>query len=187
LKAKADGIVLSANLGRQTQQLRQLVQSSEKWIANAELHARRIPGVKDYYRNVESDMKALVDREHRTGNSVARSRISVGVGQKDIDASQADIQVGQTWDLSIVDSGRSLSKTFATLPQKCSAKGLEKRGAGEQALTGWQRACDQALTERAKFEPVFKRITDQRAELKSFQSAAESRRRALVAESDRIQ
>jgi hypothetical protein len=64
---------------------------------------------------------------------------------------------------------------------------LEKRGASQQANAAWQKACDQALTERAKFEPAFKRTTDQRAELRSFQSAAEFRRRALVAESDRIQ
>jgi hypothetical protein len=107
LKAKADGISLSSNLGRQTQQLRELVQSSEKWIANAELHVRRISGVKDYYRKVENDMKALVDREHCTANSVARSQISVGVNQKDVDASQADIQVEQTWYFAIVNSGRA--------------------------------------------------------------------------------
>ena len=99
----------------------------------------------------------------------------------------ADILVEQTWDLTIINSGRSLSKTFATLPQKCSTKDLEKRGAGQQAIAGWQKACDQASVGRARFDAVFKRITDQPAELKSFQSAAESRRRALVAESDRIQ
>jgi len=57
----------------------------------------------------------------------------------------ADIQVEQTWDLTIIHSGRSLSKIFARLPQKCSTKYLEKRGAGQQAIAAWQKGCDQAL------------------------------------------
>ena len=50
-------------------------------MANAETRAQRIPGVKDYYRRIESEMRSLVARERAPSNSVARTQISVRVIQ----------------------------------------------------------------------------------------------------------
>ena len=188
LKLKANGIAFSATLLKNTQQLRGTAQASEKWIANAELHAQRIPRVKDYYRKIEEDMRALIERERATPNAVARGQISVAVSQKDVAGSQVDVDVNQTWDIEIGSSARRLLRAFADLPSKClTSRELEKRGATPQAAATWGNACQQAVAERAKFGSAFKRIADQRAELKSFQSAAESHRRILVAESNRIE
>jgi hypothetical protein len=188
LKSKGEGIILSAKLLSSAQELRQAVQSAEQWISNAELHAQRIPAVKDYYRKIENEMRSLVTRERGTPNSVARSQISVMVNQGDVAGTQADVQVDQMWDLSIGDSGQNLSRIFANSPSNCDTPGeLQKRGATPQSAETWQAACQQALTERLKFEPVYKRVMEQRADLKSFQAKAQSNRQALVDEASRIQ
>jgi hypothetical protein len=188
LKVKADGLVLSAALLRQARELHQIAQTAERWIANAELHAQRIPGVKDYYQKLENKMRSLVARERATPNSVAKGQISVSVSQGDVAGTQTDIQVDQTWDRTIGDTGRNLRNEFATYPSDCGIrKELQKRGATGQAIEAWESACQEAAAERAKFEPVIKRIMEQRAELKAFQTTAESHRRALVDEAGRIQ
>lgn len=187
LRRDADLIALAKNLGHRTQELRQTVQEAEKWIAFAELHARRIEGVKGQYQKLETQMRSLVDRERKTSDSVARTQLSVNVIQGNVAGTQTDIEVNQMWDQTIAVSGRRLSSAFAGLPPNCDAKSLRKYGAPSEAIASWQNACQQAITERPKFEEAFRRIKEQRAELKSFQARAESHRQALVAEAGRIQ
>jgi hypothetical protein len=168
--------------------MRQAIRSAEQWISNAELHAQKIPRVKDYYRQLEDKMRSLVARERRTQDSVDRSQISVMVDQGDVAGTQSDLQVNQTWDLSIGDSGQNLSRIFASAPSNCGASGeLQKRGATRQAEEAWESACRTVLAERLKFEPIYKRVMEQRADLKSFQAKAQSNRQALVDEASRIQ
>ena len=96
--------------------------------------------------------------------------------------------MNQLWDQTIIDSGQNLAKLFANDPSNCGTLAeLQARGATRQTAEQGQNACQQALSERVKFEPVFEAIMKQRAELKSFQVAAESRRQALVNEAWRIQ
>jgi hypothetical protein len=114
--------------------------------------------------------------------------MSVTAIQGNVVGIQTDLQVDRTWDRAIGDSGRNLGRIFASQPSNCSTtKELQKRGATSQAIATWESACQQALAEWAKFEPVFKRIIEQRAELKAFQATAESHRQALVDEAGRIQ
>ena len=188
LKASAEGVTFTANLLKGAQELRQTVRTADTWISNAERHAQRIPEVENYYRKLEDQMRSLVAREHATSNSVARGQLSVSVSQGDVAGTQADIQVNQTWDLTIGDAGRNLSRTFAGFPANCGASTeLKRHGATPQSIATWQTACEQSIAERSKFGAVFQRIMQQRAELKSFQATAESRRRALVAEAKRTQ
>lgn len=188
LKLKAQGTVLSATLLRRAQQLRQIDQSAEKWMADAEQHSQKLPGVKTYYQKLEAGMRALVTQEHVTRNFVERTELSVKVIQANNEGTQADLQVGQMWDRNIGDAGRSLHNTFASAPSDCGIRRqLQKRGAITQAIDAWESACRETEAERRKFEPVFKRIMDQRADLKAFQSTAESHRRTLVAEAERVQ
>jgi hypothetical protein len=108
--------------------------------------------------------------------------------QGNVTGMQTDLQVDQMWDRAIGDSGRNLSRIFASQPSNCgTARELQKRGAASQAVATWESACEQALTERTKFDSVFKRIIEQRAELKAFQTTAESHRQALADEAGRIQ
>jgi hypothetical protein len=187
LRLKANGIVLSANLVRRTQELRRSVQNAEKWISYAELHVQRIPGVMDHYQKIEDRMRSLVASERASSNSVRRIQMSVNVIQESVAGNQADFQVNQMWDRTIGDAGRTLSQSFASLPLNCDSIELKKYGATSQAIAEWQNTCQQAQAERGKFEPSFKHIMERRAELKSFQATAESHRQALVDEAGRIE
>jgi len=52
----------------------------------------------------------------------------------------------------------NLSREFANWGASCSTPvQLQKRGATTQAGEAWQTACKQALAEREKFTPIFKR------------------------------
>jgi hypothetical protein len=70
----------------------------------------------------------------------------------------------------------NLSREFANWGASCSTpEQLQKRGATIQAGEAAQTACKQALAEREKFTPIFKRTMLQRVGLKSFK-----RRRKLI-------
>lgn len=188
LKAKGEAIIINKKLVKNTQGLHQTVLNAEAWISNAQLHAQRIPAVKDQLQRFEVQMRSLIERERATVDSVTRSQISVAVIQLNVNAMQSDLNVNQLWDLTIRDSGQILAKAFASYPSNCySSPELQRRGATLQTAEDWHTACVQALAERTKFEPVFTHIMEQRADLKSFQSAAEEQRQKLVNEaSDRV-
>ena len=188
LKSESERIVLSKKLLIGAQEFRETTQKAENWISNAELHTQRITRVKDTYEKIEHQMQLLVARERVTLDSVTRSQISVEVTQGEIAGDQTDIEVEQIWDFTISDDGANLHKTFARWDGNCSTyEELQRRGATAQAVESWESACKQALTERAKFEPIFKRIMDQRAVLKSFQKTAQRHRKALVEQATRIE
>ena len=175
--------MLSRKLTDGAQQFRQTVQDAELWIGNAELHAQRIPAVTTRYQEIEAKMQSLVATERTTPNSVARSQISVTVNQGDITGEQVDIDVDQ-----VGESGSRIAANFAKWDGKCGDSAeLQKRGASAQSGQAWESACKQALAEREKFAPIFKKIMEQRAELKSFQCAAQVRRKAILAEANRMQ
>jgi len=133
-------------------------------------------------------MQSLVATERTTPNSVARSQISVTVNQADIAGEQVDIDVNQVWDINIGDTGTRLKDEFAKWDGKCGeSTELQKRGASAESAEAWESACKLASAEREKFYPIFKRMMEQRAELKSFQVAAQAHRKAIVAEADRMQ
>lgn len=188
LKAEGQAIIFNSKLTNAAQELHQMALNAEAWTTNAKLHAQRIPEVENYYRSLENRMNSLISRERRTLNGVARNQISVAVIQANVAGTQADVQMNQLWDVTIINSGENLAKQFASLPPNCGTPAeLQARGATQQTTEQWQNDCQQALSERAKFEPAFESIMKQRAELKSFQAAAQSHRQALVKESYRIQ
>ena len=188
LKAKGARIIFSRNLMDGARQFHDTVQNAEQWIANAELHALRLPGVRMRYQEIEAKMQSLVATERVASNAVERSQISVSVNQGDIAGDQADIGVEQVWDINIGEPGKRIADDFARWDGKCGdAAELQRRGASAQSAEASESACKRALAEREKFAPVFKTIMEQRAELKSFQAAAQSRRKAIVAEANRMQ
>jgi hypothetical protein len=133
-------------------------------------------------------MQSLVATERTTPNSVARSQISVTVNQADIAGEQVDIDVNQVWDINIGDTGTRLKDEFAKWDGKCGeSTELQKRGASAESAEAWESTCKLTLSERKKFGPIFRRMMEQRAELKSFQVAAQAHRKAIVAEADRMQ
>jgi hypothetical protein len=188
LKSKGEKIVLSRQLTERAQRLRQTAQSAEKWIGNAELHADRIPRAKAAYEKIENQMRSLVAQERsEPSGSVARTQISVRVGQGEIAGEQTDIEVNRVWDFGIEEPGAELYRDFTDWDGNCgNPDELRNRGAAPQSIEAWESGCKQALAERETFVPIYKRIMEQRAQLKSFQSAAEAHRKALVDEADRI-
>jgi hypothetical protein len=187
LKAEGERIVLSKKLVKGAQEFRETMLKAENWISNAELHVQRIPRVKDAYEKIEHRMQLLVDRERVTLDAVTRSQISVEVGQGDITGDQTDIQVGQIWDITIGYEGSDLHKTFASWDGNCQVSDFQRRGATAESIAAWQSGCEGALKERRKFEATLKRVTDERAGLKSFQVAAQSHRKALLEQATRIE
>lgn len=188
LKTKGEGIALSTKLLNGAQELREAVHNAEGWIANAKMHVGRIPNAKTQYDKIEDDMNSLLACEQVTSNAVIRSQISVALTQDDIAGEQVDIQLEQVWDIGIGDSGARLSKEFTSWAAGCAPpEALQKRGASEQAVESWETACKQALAERDKFMPILKRTMEQRADLKSFEAAAATHRKALVADGNRLQ
>jgi hypothetical protein len=127
-------------------------------------------------------------KERRIADGVARSQISVKVDQGDVVGEQRDIQVNQVWDLAIGEPGMSLERTLSNWDGNCGTpEELRKRGASPESVDSWVTACKEAVDERAKFGPVFRRFMDQRRELKSYQAAAQAHRKSMVNEANRIQ
>jgi hypothetical protein len=189
LKLKAQGAILGANLLGRAQAMRQAVQSAEQWISSAELHAQKISRVKNYYRNVEDKMRSLVAREHGTTNSLARTQLSVAVIQGNTTGMQLDAQVDQAWD-PMIDQGRNLYHTLANAPAFCwdgAGKKFQQNGVAPETVKEWESACQVALREWTKFQPIFNHTVEQRTDLKSYQATAQSNRQVLVDEASRLQ
>jgi hypothetical protein len=180
------GLVLNRSLVRRTRELHQTVPNAEKWISYGELHARRIPRVQDYYRKIEDRMRSLVREEQTSSNFVHRTQVSAAVIQGKLAGDRADLEVNQMWDRTIGDSGQTLRRIFQSLPSNCWVSSLKLHGAPSSVVAQWLAACRAAQTEREKFEPVFGHIMEQRAQLKSFERTAASRRESLVDESQRV-
>ncbi len=181
LKSEGEGLALSKRLTDGAQHFRQTVQSAEEWIANAELHAQRIPRAKGHYQEIEDKMQSLVAQERAAPNLVPRLQIALMVNQGDIAGGQFDNDVNHTWDFSIEGAGSGLNSEFAKWDGNCGTSGdLQRRGATAQAADAWESACTQALAERVKFAPIYKRMVEHRDELKTFQATAQAHRKALV-------
>jgi hypothetical protein len=188
MKSKGQRIVYNTKLLNLAQQYRETVTNADNWIANAEAHAERVPSAKAGYEKIEEEMKSLVGREQQTTDSVTRSQIAVAVTQEDIAGLQLDIQVQQVWDIGIGDTGSKLEKDFASWDGNCGTdQQLRKQGATDQVISAWDQACKEVVAERAKFEPIYRRLSEQRADLKSFQVTAQAHRKSLVNEANRIQ
>jgi hypothetical protein len=150
-----------------------------------EAHAGRIPNAKADYGRLENQMRSLVERERRTFDSVARSQIAVAVTQADIAGEQFDIQIQQIWDIGIGESGTKLEKEFTDWDGHCGTdQELRKQGASTQTTETWDEACREVLAERAKFGSIYRRMSDERADLRSFQTTAQSHRKSLVNEAN---
>lgn len=188
IKSKGEGVKFSKQLLNGSQELRAMVQNAEHWMADAEMHAGRIPNAKAAYRQVEDGMRSLIEQERRTLDPNARIQISLQVGQGDLAGGQIDLQVDQIWDIDIGSSGKDMKQTFANWNAKCGTpEELQKRGASKQAIESWLDACKQTVAERAKFDAIYGHIMEQRADLKSFEATTQARRKALVDEANRMQ
>ena len=187
LKKHSTFIINSRKLTDRAQELRELVSRSEAWIANAQLHAQRLPNVKARYEGIEATMRSMVATERTTGDLVQRAQISVAVRQGDITGGQVDIEVNQVWDLEIENEGNNLSHSFGSWDGSCAEPTDLHQRASAKSIASWERACKEAAAERDKFIPSFKRVMQQRSELKSLQVEAEAHRKALVTEADQLQ
>jgi hypothetical protein len=180
--------VLSAKLLNLAHEYRGTVANAENWIANARAHAQRTPNAKTEYDAIEKQMTSLVARERTASDPVTRSQIAVAVTQAGIAGYQVDIQVQQIWDIGIGELGSKLEKDFTGWDGNCSTEQkLRKLGVTDQAIAAWDEACSQVVAERAKFEPIYKQMSEQRAELRSFQVTAQAHRKALANEANHIQ
>ena len=186
LKAKALGIVTSVMLLDRTKQLRQLTQEAKQWVSNAEDHVARIHSGEVYLTGIEKKMQQLVAQEHLTANSVARSQISVSVDQEEVIGNQADLEINRVWDQEIGNSGMGIAQRLSTVPQECSSEEFKKLPISSDAVTNWESSCNELQTERTSFEQSSKYIMARRADVKSFQTSARSRRKMLVDEARQI-
>jgi hypothetical protein len=188
MKSRGRSIAYNTKLLDLARQYHETVSTAENWIANAQARAGRIPNAKADYDRIENQMRSLVGRERQTLDSVARSQLSVAVTQADIAGEQVDIQLQQIWDFGIGDTGVALEKEFTTWDGNCGTdQQLRKQGATDQAISAWDGACNQVVAERAKFESIYKRMSQQRAELRVFQATAQAHRKALVNEANGLQ
>jgi hypothetical protein len=188
MKSKGQGIAFNAKLLNLAREYHETVANAENWIANAKAHAERIPNAKTDYDRIEKQMISLVARERTASDPVTRSQIAVAVTQADIAGEQVDIQVQQVWDIGIGESGSNLEKNLAGWDGSCGTdQQRRKQGATDQAISEWDQVCKQVVAERAKFEPIYKSMSERRAELKLFQVTAQARRKALVDKANRIQ
>jgi hypothetical protein len=187
LQAKATDIILNQKLKHDAEQFRHTVQLTQSWIADAELHAQRLPTVRARYQQIEQQMESLVAKQRNTIDSVTRGQISVAVNQGDVAAAQVDIEVDQLWDLNIVSAGSDLNRVFVQWNGQCDLPAETRRHANPQLRQTLEVYCKQALEERDTFIPTLQRIMEQRTKLKSFQADAQARRRVLVDESNRLQ
>ena len=188
MRLKGQAIAYNTKLLNLSQQYRETVGNAENWIANAKAHAARISGAKADYDKIESQMRSLVRRERASLDSATRSQISVAVSQADIAGEQVDIQVEQVWDFGIGDSGTKLENEFIRWDGNCGTDHeLRKQGATDPTIEAWDKACKNVVAERAKFEAVYKQMSEQRADLRHFQTTAQAHRKALVNEANQIQ
>jgi hypothetical protein len=187
LRSKGEGIVLSGKLTDGAQRFRQTVRSAEEWIVNAQLHTQRIPTAESRYQEIEGRMQSLVAREQSISQIFPRVQIANIVGQGELAGGQLDNELDQVWDIGIGKPGTNIEHEFASWGGDCgSSDELRKRGAASQAVDDWKTACVQALAERTKFRPIYQRVMEQRSQLKTFQSAAQARRKALVEKANRM-
>lgn len=189
LKVKAEGLILTKEVLKRVHGWQDALGNAESWIMTADAHAQKIPGIKDYFEKLDTRMRSLVKKEKTTFNAVERGQIAVAVNQSNIEGNQADLQIDQLWDRTIGDSGRNLENGFSSFKDSTCGPLVQytKRGVTQEAIQTWHGVCQQLLVERDKFDPIFKRIMDQRTDLKNFQNIARSRREALVQEANRIE
>jgi hypothetical protein len=188
LKSRGSKRVLNRQLKDEAIQFHQTVETAEAWIAAAESHAKEISGLKSRYQEIEERMQSSIAEERAAKTRDARGQISVKVSQDDIAGTQIDTEVNQLWDSNIADSGSALNVELSKRSEKCTeAAELKKHGATADSAEMWETACKRVSVERDKFIPIFQHIMEQRAEVKSLEVAAQARRKALVAESNRVE
>ncbi|MBV9304328.1 MAG: hypothetical protein JOY62_14580 [Acidobacteriaceae bacterium] len=188
VRAKAESILVNRRLAGIPRASEETVQQAERWIADAQLHVQRLPGVEDGYNQIENRMRDLVRRERTLSNSVSRMQISVAVSQLNVDAMSVDVQGDAVWS-HVLSSGTNLNQSFAKIISGCAVSETELRehGASEAALGGWRAACRSIATEKEKFDSGFTLVTQKMAELKTFRNDAQRRRQALVDRATELQ
>ena len=188
LKSRGSKRILNRQLKDEAIQFHQTVETAEAWIAAAESHAKEISDIKSRYQEIEERMQSSIATERATKTRDARGQISVKVSQDDIAGTEIDTEVNRQWDLGIAESGAALNGEFSKQNGKCTeAAELKKQGATADSAEMWETACKRVSVERDKFIPIFKHMMEQRAEVKSLEVAAQARRKALVAESNRVE
>jgi hypothetical protein len=187
LKLQGARVILNKKLEDGAHRFQQTVQAAEEWIANARLHAQRIPKAEDRYQQIQGKMQNLLSKESETPDLVPRLQIANLVEQGDLAGEQLDLEIDNLWDANIANLGKEVENNFAKWDGNCGTSvELQKRGASARVTNEWETACKQTLEERDKFVPIYKRIMAQRAELKAFQVTSLARRKALVKEANQM-
>ena len=183
IRTRAGAIRVGEELGKRAQAMRETVVAANAWITKAELHSGRIPNVEPYFSELEGQMRSRLARARATTDLVLRNQIVVEIQQRDIAGDQADIQIDQLWDNEMGRAGGELRSWFATYTSECASNGREKLPGTPPA---WESACRETVAAHAEFEPVWERIVERRAELRSIQTTAQGRRKSILKDSERI-
>ncbi len=177
IRAQVDSAKVNATLAQIVQICERTINQAEAWLATSQGRASRISNIYDRYKEIESGMRTLIDKERQTRNPVTRSQISVAITQGGVTGTQTDVQVDQVWD-NVVDSGAALLRE---LSQSCgpTEAELRARNAAPDSIADFKVACENLAREKTRFEPEFRRVAEVRNSLKIFQAEAEKRRQAL--------
>lgn len=187
LKARGRAIVFSSNLVKETNRAEQNVRFITAWITDASTHLQRIPNARALIQKISGQMQALVERERTTRGDVARSQVSVAVSQGEVAGDQADMQVDQVWD-QVTAGGQQAAQIFQSYHRGCGTpESLEASGAAHPVVLRWEEACGSLMSSETTFEPVFKRVLQERAELKTFQASEKQKRSLLVQQATRLE
>lgn len=194
LKCKSRSMLINAKLTADRKHLRQMIQSSKDWIANAQQQANRIPEAQAEYIRIEDKMRLAILKESALPpGSAERTELLAAVNEAEAEGAQLDKTVHPQWDIALMQRGEALKKEFISFDGNCGDKDafLERRkqGANDDISTDWKCACEDAKRERDEFLKTYSSIKQQREDqeelIKSVQSAAAASRRALIAEARR--
>jgi hypothetical protein len=186
LQQKSAIIELNSNLNSQIEQFRQTEHDAEVWIQGAQLHASRIPTVKDHYNQIQNAMLKLIEREKSTPDPVDRAQLSIDVNQKSIDGDLLDIDVHQTWSWPIEAQLKTITQQLLNSTVVCDHGEAERPGVEPTTKAKWESECQNVRTAQANFQSISQKIMEQRSDLKTYQDKEKSLRESTVQQAQNL-
>jgi hypothetical protein len=171
---------LTAHLDTRLREVQNIIGGVDAWIAEANLHAARIPAVEDTYRHINDRMRELINLEQRTPNPVQRGQLSVQVSQVHVSASQYDLQGEAVWS-GVMDRAKAINVGLNTFIADCATPDakLQQAGIGPNELRKWRDQCSDARNAQTRFAKVFTGMVDQSMNVKYYREQHRKERDAL--------
>jgi len=186
LKARGDVMKLSANLTKDTTTAGQSIRAIEAWMADATARLQHIASVKDRYHAISRQMQSLVERERITKDSLARSDLHLAVIDGQLAGDDADAQVNQVWD-RLFTAGQKIAQLYQQYHRGCATgEELRAKGAAPEIVQRWESACGAFMAEEVKFDPVYSKVSQERASLKAFQAEEKQKRDLLLVQATQL-